>query len=95
MWERVGIIRCAESLGEARKKLQGWSFIQEKKFITRRELELKNMLTLAGLITESSILRKGSVGAHYRSDFPDQGDKWQKHMTCKLQGQEVQYGFID
>ena len=58
-------------------------------------VELKNMLTLAGLITESAIQRKGSVGAHYRSDFPDQGEKWQKHMTCKLQEQGVQYGFID
>lgn len=95
MWKRAGIIRCAESLGEAKKKLQGWAFIQEKKFVTRRELELKNMLTLAGLITESAILRKGSVGAHYRSDFPDQGEKWQKHTTCKLQEQGVQYGFID
>ncbi len=43
MWERVGIIRCEESLSEARDKLERWSFILDKTFLIRRELELQNM----------------------------------------------------
>jgi len=68
MWEKVGIIRCGESLGEAREKLGEWEFIVRKNLMTRRELELKNMLQAAILITEAALLRKKSVGAHYRTD---------------------------
>ena len=80
MWERVGIIRCVESLSEAKQKLGMWSFLQNKKFITRRELELQNMLIVAALNTEAALLRKESVGAHYRSDYPKKGKAWKKHM---------------
>jgi L-aspartate oxidase len=87
MWERVSIIRCADSLGEAIRSVKGWSFILEKDFVARRELELKNMLTIAGLIIEAAVKRKGSVGAHYRSDFPEKGKMWEKHIIIKKEGE--------
>ncbi|GAB4419202.1 MAG: L-aspartate oxidase [Thermodesulfovibrionales bacterium] len=80
MWERVGIIRCGESLNIAKEKLSGWRFILDVDFNTRRGLELKNMLTVAFMITEAALKRKGSVGAHYRSDFPARGENWQRHI---------------
>lgn len=83
MWEKVGIIRCGESLGEARKKLKEWSFIDDRTFMTRRELELKNMYGVSKLITEAAFLRKGSAGAHYRSDYPERGEGWKQHIACK------------
>ena len=89
MWDRVGIIRCGESLEEARKKLSEWAFILDKVFYTRRELELKNMLTVAMLITEAASLRKGSVGAHYRSDFPEKGKDWQKHIALSREDDRI------
>ncbi len=94
MWERAGIIRCEESLGEARKKLAEWSFILSREFDKRRELELKNMLELSMLITESASLRRGSVGAHYRSDFPQKGAGWEKHITCKKETEGVACEFV-
>jgi L-aspartate oxidase len=94
MWERVGIIRCEESLSEAKAKLEEWSFILDKNFITRRELELKNMLTVAKLVTEAAILRKGSVGAHYRSDFPQRGERWQEHIALMSGEKGLRYEFI-
>lgn len=81
MWERVGIIRCAESLGEAKKKLEEWDFLLKSTFITRRELELRNMYEVSRLITDAALLRKASVGAHYRSDYPKKGKNWQKHIA--------------
>ncbi|MEW6571293.1 MAG: L-aspartate oxidase [Nitrospirota bacterium] len=83
MWERVGITRCGNSLNEARDKIEECSHVFGKSFQRRRELELKNMLTVAKLITEAAILRKGSVGAHYRSDFPERGKDWQKHIVLR------------
>jgi L-aspartate oxidase len=86
MWDRVGIIRCAESMNDALKVLSEWDFILDKSFLTRRELELKNMLQVAGLITRAALARKGSVGAHYRSDFTERGDDWKKRKIYSLEG---------
>jgi len=68
MWERVGIVRCGASLEAARKELGEWEFILDANYLTRRELELKNMLQCAVLITDAAIKRQVSVGAHYRTD---------------------------
>jgi L-aspartate oxidase len=79
MWEKAGIIRCAVSLTEAKEKLCCWKKITEGDFLTRAELELKNMVTIAGLIVEAAHAREGSVGAHYRSDHRGKGKDWQSH----------------
>ncbi len=79
MWEKAGIIRCAVSLNEAKKRLYTWKKITEGNFLTRAELELKNMITISGLIVEAALSREGSVGAHYRSDHKEKGKDWQSH----------------
>jgi L-aspartate oxidase len=81
MWERVGIIRCGESLGEAREKLLTWNRIIERNYATRHELELKNMITVSGIIVKAAFDRQGSVGAHYRSDYKGRGENWQQHIS--------------
>lgn len=81
MWDKVGIIRCGDSLSDAMEKLKKWAYILDKTFFTRRELELKNMLQTAILITEAALQRKGSIGAHYRTDFPSKGEDWQRHIA--------------
>ncbi|MBA4349423.1 MAG: L-aspartate oxidase [Thermodesulfovibrio sp.] len=81
MWELVGIIRCSESLNKAKEMLLQWKDILGMSFNTRQGLELKNMLTVALIITESALTRKGSVGAHYRTDFPVTGEDWQRHIN--------------
>lgn len=93
MWERVGIIRCGESIGYAKERLAEWSFIQKENPFTRRELELKNMLVVAQLITEAALQRQGSVGAHYRSDYPERGEGWQRHTTWRKKDGEFEYEF--
>ena len=80
-WERVGIIRCGESLSIAKERLSEWEFVLGMNFNTRVGLELKNMLTVAFIITEAALKRKGSVGAHYRSDFRESGEDWQRHLV--------------
>jgi L-aspartate oxidase len=94
MWKRVGIIRCEKSLGETQRKMKEWAFFLNERFVTRRELELKNMLTLSALITESALLRQGSVGAHFRSDFTARGEGWGKHITFRKATKGLKYEFI-
>lgn len=70
MWERVGIIRCIDSLTMAKEALAEFQFIEDINPDTRRGIELKNMLMLGNIITEAALKRHESIGAHYRSDFP-------------------------
>ncbi len=79
MWKDVGIIRSETSLREALKRLSEWNFILDMEFASRRDTELKNMLTVALIITEAALKRKESVGAHYRSDYPSKGEERLKH----------------
>jgi L-aspartate oxidase len=83
MWNKIGIIRCEKSIVSAQKWLNKKDFIMGMSFQNRRESELKNMMTIAHLMTDAALLRKGSVGAHYRSDFKERGENWQRHITCQ------------
>ena len=80
MWEKAGIIRCGSSLAEAKKKLRHFGKITSGTYLTRLELEIKNMLTVSTIIIEAALSRKGSVGAHYRTDFKDRGSNWHRHI---------------
>ena len=95
MWEKVGIIRCGESLGYAKERLSEWSFIQDITPLTRRELELKNMYVVARLITEASLQRQGSAGAHYRSDYPERGETWEKHAAWRMRNGALTYKLVE
>jgi L-aspartate oxidase len=81
MWEKAGIIRCGESLQEAKQAILSLKGITGQTFLTRPELELKNMVLISGIIVEAALLRRGSVGAHYRTDFKARGEGWQRHVT--------------
>jgi L-aspartate oxidase len=89
MWEKAGIIRCGVSLEEARQGLLCWQEIAGQDFLTRPELELKNMILISALIVEAALHRRGSVGAHYRTDVKDRGEGWELHTTWDRES----YGF--
>jgi len=86
MWDKVGIIRSEESLSDAENMLEKFSDILGMSFGTRAGLELKNMLTAALMITAAAGFRKGSVGAHYRTDFPAKGELWKRHTVTRKSG---------
>ncbi|NTU42750.1 MAG: L-aspartate oxidase [Nitrospirales bacterium] len=83
MWERTGIIRCGESLSMAQAQLREWRPLMDMQFDSREGIELRNMITVGTLITESALQRKGSVGGHYRSDCKERGDDWQRHIQVE------------
>ena len=83
MWEHVGILRSRKSLQTAMKKLREWDRMIRNPQLDRQALELRNMIDAALLITRAALLREGSVGAHYRTDFPAKGKNWRKRIVLK------------
>ena len=84
MEKKVGIIRCGVSLQEALEELEEWDKMLDVPLSSQEEFELKNMVTVAKLITASALGREESRGAHYRSDFPSTDDKkWKRHIVTK------------
>jgi L-aspartate oxidase len=83
MWGDAGIIRSGESLAGAIEAISGWHKLKESGPLSRPWLELHNMLTAGMLIATASLSRKGSVGAHYRSDHKTRGRGWERHISFK------------
>jgi L-aspartate oxidase len=87
MWNKVGIIRCGISIGEALAKLESrFDRLEGYLFMDRAGLELRNMAVVARLISESANRREGSVGAHYRSDRKTRGRHWREHIRMNISG---------
>jgi L-aspartate oxidase len=82
MWERVGILRDAESL---RRALREFEQIEQANLGTSS----RNFVTLAKLVATAALFRKESRGGHFRTDFPGRDDEhWQVHSIQKL-GAEI------
>jgi L-aspartate oxidase len=83
MWEHAGIIRTGDGLSSALRKLRAWDRMIKHPPRERAALELRNMITASLLIARSALQREGSVGAHYRSDFPSKGRNWRKRILLQ------------
>lgn len=70
MWNNVGISRDKEGLTEAIFELAAIEkeFNLTKKCLNREQYELRNILKVAKIITQSALERNQTIGAHYRSD---------------------------
>ncbi len=81
MWRHVGILRGGKELKAALTVLDSIN-VPLNGHATRDDHELKNLHSLAKLITRSAIGREESRGSHYRSDFPYRDDDdFQKHSV--------------
>jgi L-aspartate oxidase len=80
MWEKVGVVRNAEGLASTAETLAYWE-CQMAKATDRPSHELANLVLLGRLVTEAALAREESRGAHYRTDFPDISEDWQRHIV--------------
>ena len=95
MWKNAGILRTGRSLREAFRRIR--SLGDEKlKIHDCRELiraqELQNMLFVSEMVCRAGLIREESRGAHYRSDFPEEDQKWRKNIVLKKRGSRVEVG---
>ena len=85
MWKRVGIVRNGLELAEAERRLETWQHGADRFGRPEpRDWELRNMLTIARLITRSARERDESRGTHCRSDFPSRDDRhWRADLELR------------
>ncbi|QEO10273.1 L-aspartate oxidase [Protaetiibacter larvae] len=72
MWESVGLEREAVELRAALDRFEQW----EAEFDTVTDLENRNLLDLARIVTRAALMREESRGAHDRTDYPETSPAW-------------------
>ncbi len=80
MWRNVGINRNGQRLLLSARILQLWQRTMPKPEDLPSH-ELANMVLLARLMVESALLRQESRGSHFREDFPEPSEQWEKHVV--------------
>ena len=87
MWAKVGIIRNRDGLLAALTQLEKWEERLKGRCQTRRELEVQNMVTVGRLVATAALQREQSLGAHFRSDFPEEfSSGWNRHIQLEATG---------
>ena len=84
MWQDVGILRTAEGLRRALLQLDALDAELAQSGVAGGDrtfnltwhdwLNLKNLIAVSRVITQSALAREDSRGAHFREDFPNTGD---------------------
>lgn len=92
----VGIVRSGDGLQRAADGLEELQWRLDKLAADapvvggldyetlRRTGEVRNMLTVARLVTQGALQRTESRGAHYRTDFPEPRAEWQRRLPLTL-----------
>ncbi|MCM3567600.1 FAD-binding protein [Neobacillus mesonae] len=93
MWEKVGLVRNKRDLEEAlleldtlEKRTNNVSVKGSTKYnLTWQEfLNVRNLITIAKMVTKSALLREESRGSHYREDFPESNDEnWLNNVFAR------------
>lgn len=81
MWEGAGIIRSATSLERVLDGFRRYDSLHEAVCADREGMEAQNLHLVATLIAQAALRRRGSLGCHFRSDFPAKGRDWRRHMS--------------
>ena len=90
MWRNVGIMRTGKELAETFKQLEAIEHPKCEKS-ERSGHELRNLHTLALVMTRAALAREESRGSHYRSDFPFRNDEdFAKHSALQ-KGKDVRF----
>lgn len=83
MGEKVGPLRNREGLVTASTWFSQQEYLAQYEANTVLEIEVRNMLTVGGLIAKAASERQESRGGHFREDYPDTRGEWQKHVSLK------------
>lgn len=82
MWEKVGLVRNAESLVQAINWLSTEALRVPTIITEPVQVEAANLLMLGRLVATAAWFRRESRGAHFRLDYPNPRDRlWRVHIV--------------
>ena len=79
MWEKVGLVRDQDGLSVAQSELNSWDTSFSEPALPARH-ELMNMTLIGRLMASAALARQESRGAHTRTDFPAEDNRWRRHI---------------
>jgi len=98
MWEHSGVIRTkagmehgSEKLNAITEEVMGAGVFEESRAfnLTWHDwLNLRSLCDISRVITRAGLARENSRGAHYREDFPDQGDLQSSYYTVARRSED-------
>ena len=92
MWDYVGIVRSNNRLERAQRRILNLSeeieHLYKKTKVFNDIIELRDIISCAGMIINSALLRKESRGLHYTIDYPYPDDKLKAKDTY-IQNREL------
>lgn len=102
MWEKVGLVRNQKDLQFAEiqlhlleERINKVSLKGSQKYnLTWQEfMNVRNLVTVAKMVTKSALMRTESRGSHYREDYPESNDeKWLSNIyVTKTNTDEPRY----
>jgi L-aspartate oxidase len=77
IWQHVGLVRTAEGLRYALAELERRRWQPAPHRLTP---EVRNLFTVARLVTRAALARPESRGGHFRADFPAADPAWARHL---------------
>jgi succinate dehydrogenase / fumarate reductase flavoprotein subunit len=80
LYRALGIVRNETEMQNARKEVEKLEEENSGNVAAIRRLRLAKMMLIC------AIYRKESRGAHYRSDYPERDEKFQKYIKCDYSG---------
>jgi succinate dehydrogenase/fumarate reductase flavoprotein subunit len=89
LWDQAGIVRSEDSLRQAKVGIEGILTELEGQQASSprglcRALECRNAALCAETISMSALRRTESRGSHFREDFPEESEAWQKHIYVQM-----------
>ncbi|HUJ79660.1 MAG TPA: L-aspartate oxidase [Nitrospiria bacterium] len=84
MWQWVGVVRTGDGLEQAINEIGRIQTRMGETGLGRPGLELRNLVQMAELVARSAWRRRGSIGAHYREDYPAKGRGWRHHTVVRV-----------
>ena len=105
MWDKVGLFRTAEKLGQALTRIREMQKLDLYKITIPDDkpfnqalldwYELRAGLLCAESVTVSAINRTESRGAHQREDIPDASPDFERNQIIELRGTEIIAGWAE
>ncbi len=81
-WEKCGIVRDGANLASAISALELPCEVRPAARLA--DYDLRNMHNVAQLIARCGLAREESRGAHFRTDFPEKVESWQRPSVVSL-----------